>query len=289
MSDIFSKLIEEIEKNKLNIYGIEIFQNHNIVFRHMQRDDIRYPIYSATKSFTTTAVGIAVDEGKFSVDAPLYECLEQRYLQNMPADFRKAFCKLTVRRFLTMSVNGYPFRPSGDDWLETVLQTNADYSKTLFSYTNVSAYLVGVACENAVGSNLPQYLKPRLLEPLGIENPIFQFDSQGRFYGATGMYLTVHELSLLGQLYLQKGVLNNHRILSERWTEEATKLQIDNHDGGYGYFFWRNGDHFSISGKWGQKCLIYPQKKLMITYLGDIPETSGKMLSIAENFAKNYG
>ena len=288
MSDLFSELIKDIETNNFNVHGIEIFQNNDIVFRHMWSDNIRYPIYSATKSFTATAVGIAVDEGRFSIEAPLSEYLEKRYLQNMPAHLRQAFCKLPVSRFLTMSVKGYPFRPCGDDWLKTVLDTNADYSRIDFSYTNVSAYLVGIACENAVGGNLPQYLKSRLFEPLNIENPTFLADPQGRFYGATGMYLTVHELSLLGQLYLQRGVFNHKRIISEKWSDEATKLQIENSDGGYGYFLWRNGNHFSISGKWGQKCLIYPQKNLIITYLGDMPENSGKMQSVAESFAENY-
>ncbi len=288
MSDIFSELVENIEKSGLNVYGIEIFHDNNIVFRHMRSDDIRYPVYSATKAFTATAAGIACDEDKFSVEAPLCEYLEKKYLQNMPAKLRQEFCKVTVKRFLTMSVNGYPFRPDGDDWLETVLKINADYSKNSFSYTNISAYLVGVACENAVGGNLSEYMKTRLFEPLGIDDPQFQYDPQRRFYGATGMYLTVHELSLLGQLYLQRGVFDNTRVISENWCREAVSRQINNVEGGYGYFFWTKGDHFSISGKWGQKCLVYPQKKLIITYLGDMPESSDKMLSLAENFAKNY-
>ncbi|MCM1231317.1 MAG: hypothetical protein NC489_14445 [Ruminococcus flavefaciens] len=62
MSDIFSDFIHDIEKNNLNLHGIEIFQNFDIIFRHMRNDDIRYPIYSATKSFTSTAVEIATDE-----------------------------------------------------------------------------------------------------------------------------------------------------------------------------------------------------------------------------------
>lgn len=286
MSDIFSGLIADIEKNNLNLHGIEIFHNNDIVFRHMRNDDIRYPIYSATKSFTATAVGICSDEGKFSIDAPLCEYLETRYLKNIPTDLKKSFCKLTVRRFLTMSVNGYPFRPYGDDWLETILNTNINL-KHSFSYTNVSAYLVGIACENAVGGNLSGYLQSRLFDSLKIKNPVFQYDPQGRFYGATGMFLTVHELSLLGQLYMQKGVFNNKRIFSENWANEATKLQIENDNGGYGYFFWKNGNHFSISGKWGQKCIIYPQKKLIITYLGNMPENSRIMQSIAENYGES--
>lgn len=289
MENKFYQLAKEIENRRLAVHGIEVFFNGKHVLRHMFNDDVRYPIYSSAKSFTATAVGIASDEGKMSVSSPLSDYLEKHCIQAMPSELRENFVKLPVSRFLTMSVSGYPFRPSGDDWLETVLKANADYSADpLFSYTNVSAYLAGVACENAVGGNLPQYLKSKLFEPLGIENPSFQFDPQGRFYGATGMFLTVNELSRLGQLYLQKGIYNGRRIVSESWTEEATRLQISNSDGGYGYFFWRNGSHFSISGKWGQKCLIYPQKKLMITYLGDMPENSGEMLKLAEEFAENY-
>lgn len=50
------------------------------------------------------------------------------------------------------------------------------------------------------------------------------------------MYLSVHELSLLGQLYLQKGVFNNNHIISEKWVNEATKIKIDNGNEKYGYF-----------------------------------------------------
>lgn len=140
-----------------------------------------------------------------------------------------------------------------------------------------------------MGVNLSEYMKTRLFDPLGIVDPQIQYDPQGRFYGASGMYLTVHELSLLGQLYLQKGVFDGRRIVSESWCSEAVKRQIDTVEGGYGYFFWYNKDHYSISGKWGQKCLVYPSKKLMITYLGDMPESPGKMLELAEKFAENFG
>lgn len=64
------------------------------------------------------------------------------------------------------------------------------------------------------------------------------------------MCLSVHELSLLGQLYLKKGIFNNKRIISEKWVNEATKVQINNDKEGYGYFFWIDKDHYSISGKW---------------------------------------
>lgn len=178
------EFLKEIERNHLDVYGIEIMQNGNLIFKKSFTPDIRYPIYSATKSLTSTAIGIASDEGKISIYEPLSNYLEKNYLKNM--------------------------------------------------------------------------------------------------------YLSVHELSLLGQLYLQKGVFNNNRIISEKWVNEATKIKIDNGNEKYGYFFWVNNNHFSISGKWGQKCLIYPNKNIVATYLGNMKNDSNQMQKIMENFIENY-
>ncbi|MGN0614185.1 MAG: serine hydrolase domain-containing protein [Porcipelethomonas sp.] len=288
-NNIYEQMEEEIRDSNLCVHGIEIFHNGQIEFRKAFDADVRYPIYSATKSFTSTAIGIASDEGRLSIDDPLSGYLEKNCIENMPAHLREGFCSLPIKRFLTMSVPGYPFRPEGDNWLKNVLEHEAGYTREPeFSYTNISAYLAGIACENAVGGDLTAYLKPRLFEPLGISDPVYQCDPQGHFYGATGMYLTVHELSLLGQLYLMKGTLNGKRIISENWVSEATRLQTDNKDGGYGYFFWMNGPYYSISGKWGQKCLVCPEKNAVITYLGDMREESDKMYRIAEKIADGY-
>lgn len=289
MDNGFFDMINEIERTGLKVYGIEVEAKGELIFRKMFGEDKRYPVYSAAKSFTATAVGIAADEGRLTVGAPLAEYLDRRSITAVPEQLRGAFCSLPIERFLTMSISGYPFRPEGADWLESVLKIPANLSAPpSFAYTNICAYLVGVACENAVGGDLPAYLKPRLFDPLGICGPAFQLDPQGRFYGATGMYLTVNELSRLGKLYLQRGVYGGGRILSESWAAQATSKHIDNAEGGYGYFFWTSGDHFSISGKWGQKCLVYPEKELMITYLGDMPDDSGKMLALAEGLAEEF-
>ncbi|MGN0593539.1 MAG: serine hydrolase domain-containing protein [Hominimerdicola sp.] len=284
---MFESMIDEIKTKKLNVHGIEIFHNGEVIFKHCFSPDRRYPIYSATKTFVSTAVGLAVGEGKLSIDAPLYDYLERKYTDCIPAAQRDSFIKLTVKRFMTMSVQGYPFRPEGVDWLETSLSLPMNYSKPpVFCYSNIPAYLVGVACENAVGEHLIKYLTPRLFEPLKIEKPTYKNCPQRHFYGASGMELTVHELSLLGQLYLQNGVFDGKRILSEEWVKQAVYPQIANCEGGYGYFLWVNGNDFRISGKWGQKCLVYPEEQLMITYLSDLPERAAEMLKIAESQAK---
>ncbi|SFX65014.1 CubicO group peptidase, beta-lactamase class C family [Ruminococcus sp. XPD3002] len=255
--------------------------------REMFSRDVRYPAYSATKSVTSTAVGLAVSEGKMDISRPLAECLDETLVNAMPAELRNGFSKLSIERFLTMSVTGYPFRPEGEDWLREVLAMHPDTeSGPSFSYTNVSAYLVGAACENAVGMPIPEYLQPRIFEPLDMPLPEFQYDPQGRFNGATGMKLTVHELSLIGQLYLQEGEWNGTQLVPKEWTKLAVLKHIDNDRGGYGYFFWCGNDSFSISGKWGQRCIVYPKKGVMITYMGNIPDGAEKIQLIAEEFCE---
>ncbi|MDE5619893.1 MAG: beta-lactamase family protein [Ruminococcus sp.] len=134
---MYKNLVNQVKQKNLDVHGIEIFQNGKITFKQWFSPDVRYPVYSATKSFVSTAVGIACDEGKISVDVPLYEFLDRKYLCCVPASQLDAFKKLTLERFMTMSVAGYPFRPSGSDWTEYSLSLLIDYSRPpVFSYSN---------------------------------------------------------------------------------------------------------------------------------------------------------
>lgn len=278
---MFEKLTDNIVDAGLHVHGIEVLINGETALHRCFDSDVRYPVYSVTKSITSAAFAIASDEGKLSADEPLCEYLESRYRSAAPEGLRK----LTFHRFLTMTAGAFPFRPCGDDWTEYILSLPTDYSDCRFHYSNIPAYLVGAACENAVGERLPEYLAPRLFEPLGIPAPPYQTCPQGHFYGATGMELTVHELALLGQLYLQKGLWYGKQLISPEMAERSVSPLVQAESGSYGYFFRVSSDCFSINGKWGQRCFIYPEKQLVIAYLSDLPERAGEMERIASEIA----
>lgn len=248
----------------------------------------RFPIYSATKTFTSTAAGIAAREGKFSVEAPLFD-----YVKNLVPTYatehqKEILKKLTIERLLTMSVKGYPFRPEGDNWLEySLLFPLEDVEPREFSYSNISAYLVGVALEQAVGEHLVSYLTPRLFEPFEIYNPVYGSCPSGHFYGASQMELTVAELGRLGQLYLNLGQWKGERILTEDWVKEATSVKTPCREGGYGYFIWKYEDGYRISGKWGQRCFVFPETGLTVTYLSDMQSGSERMTEAVKATLKN--
>lgn len=270
---MFEDFIRTVKENSWPVYGIEVFYKGQVVDQYDFVPEVRHPIYSATKAFTSTAVGIAVDEGKFSIEKSIYDYLKDEVPSDISDKQLSVLRKISIRRLLTMSVPGYPFRMEGDNWLRDSLSYPVPFTDTpVFDYSNIPAYLVGVAVEKAVGEHLAAYLDTRLFQPLGIEKPVYNNCPSGHFYGASGMYLTVNELSRLGQLYLQNGQYNGRQIISEKWIKEATAVQQMNREGGYGYFIWKYKDGFRISGKWGQRCYVFPDQQLMITYLADIKE-----------------
>lgn len=171
-----------------------------------------------------------------------------------------------------MSVLGFPFRPEGDSWLYNSLRYPITPDKRTFDYSNVSAYLAGVAAACALEEDLYQYLQRKLFKPLGIEDPPCQKCPDGYFYGASGMELTVNELSRIGFVLMDNGRYQGKRIVSEAYMKKACSVQQRNREGGYGYFIWKYQDGFSIKGKWGQKCYIFPKNQLMITFLAHMEE-----------------
>ena len=265
--------VEDITKNNWNVFGVEVYRKGKLIHSYGDTTKKRYPIYSATKTITSIAVGLAVDEGKMNIDKSILEYMPADAVARMKAEQRIIYKDITVKHLLTMSVSGYPFRPEGDSWLmESLNYPIADVSKEVFDYSNVSAYLVGVAVSCAVGEDLYQYLERKLFEPLGIHNPPYATCPDDYFYGASKMEMTVHELSKIGLLLYHGGCYEGKRILSEEYVREATAVQKKNREGGYGYFIWKYRDGFSINGKWKQKCYILPKEELVITYLSHIED-----------------
>lgn len=288
---MFQDFVNKVNNNKWEVYGIEVFHNGSIVDKHDFVPSKRHPIYSATKTITGTAAGIAVQEGKFSIEAPLIEYLRDELPTGLTGQQLNQIETITIRQLMSMSVTGFPFRPEGDDWIEYSLRCPmACLEPSVFAYSNISAYLVGVAIEKAVGEHLIEYLKPRFFDVLEIDDPVYQNCPSGHFYGATGMQLTVNELSRIGQLYMQNGIYNGVSVLSSEWVTAATSIQQTNKEGGYGYFIWKYKNGYRISGKWGQRCLVFPEQKLMVTYLSNMESGSGAVTgAIEEDILTEYG
>ena len=178
---MYGRILDSLKAASLDIKAIEIYRGGETVYHYDIGEGKRYPVYSVTKSITSAAFSLACADGLLTADMPLAELLSKRYISKTNDNFRI----LPIKRFLTMAAGEYPFRPYGGDWIETILSLDTNYSDTSFHYSNIPAYLVGAAVENAVGKPLIQYLDRRLFSPLGIPTPEFANSPEGYFYGAS--------------------------------------------------------------------------------------------------------
>lgn len=278
----FESFIRDIADNKWNVHGVEVYHN-GMIHQYGDTCNTKYPIYSATKAILSIAVGIAYDQGKIDLRKSILAYIPEKSLNAMSDAQRRTFEKITLHRLMTMSVSDFPFRPEGDSYLDFSLACKVqDPEAKVFRYNNISAYLVGVALTNAIGEDAFGYIDRNIFGPMKITGAEYSRCPDGYFYGASGMKLSVHDLSLIGRLLYDKGSYEGRRIVSEEYVNTATSILQMNREGGYGYFIWKYRDGFSINGKWGQKCYVLPEREMIITYLSHIEEDTHDLLHSME-------
>lgn len=279
----FEAFVSDITTNGWKVHGAEVYENGVLTHSFGDTTENIHELYSITKSVLSAAVGIAYDEGLFDLDRCVLDYLPKENVEKMSDSQKKDFEHITIRRLLTMSVKGLPFRAEGENWLDYSLACKIETPQEPgFEYSNISAYLVGVALTEAIGQDLCAFIEERLLKPLGIDKFEMGRSPEGYFYGASCMKLTVSELSRLGLLYLNGGVYNGKRILSEEYVKMSSSIQQMNREGGYGFFIWKYRTGFSFNGKWKQKCYILPKEGILVSYLSDIQNDSHDLLQSME-------
>lgn len=263
------------EAKKLRVLGVKITQHGEVLDEAYWDDNCRRNVYSASKSFTSAAVGIAVREGLLSLD----EKLTDAFPDDLPDEISENLACAEVRDLLTMclgqasgSLMGAqrPFIPE-ENWVRLSLSLPFAYKPgTHFVYNNVGPYLAGILVQRRAGCDLVSYLMPRLFEPLGIRRPIWEEDPMRNTFGAGGLFLSLGELDRLGLLYLQKGSWNGRQLIPEEWVRESLSVQAENGRYGYGYLFWA-GPHgsFRADGKYSQLSIIMRDKDAVVTTMAE--------------------
>ena len=255
---------------ELRLLNLRVWKEGALVLSKDYDSEMRRNQYSASKSFTSAAVGIALGEGLLSLE----ERLVDAFPKDVPECAGENLQKATVRDLLTMGLGqgkGYlmgeqrPFLQE-EDWVRYALSLPFEYAPgEKFVYNNVGPYLAGVLVQRRSGCDLVSYLTPRLFAPMGIQRPTWETDPQGFTFGAGGLFLCVTELLKFGRLLLQKGRWDGRQLVPEAYLKEAAKKQIENGEQGYGYLFWRGErDSFRADGKYGQYALVFPEEDAVI-------------------------
>jgi CubicO group peptidase (beta-lactamase class C family) len=262
-------------------------------------------IASVTKSIVSTLVGIAIDEGRLSLNQTLEELLPAH------ADrMSSAVSTITLHELLTMTA-GLPEDGadgpslSSDDWVTEILDLGTVKPPGAgFAYSSVSSHLLAAILVEATGQSVLAYAQERLFDPLGIDSrPAFQArilpgeperrqeyegadfawprDPQGIHVGYGFAKLTAPDMLALGTLFLDGGEWDGAQLVPASWVEEATSPLVDATEFGgehYGYQWWvtEAGDHpaYAAVGFGGQIIEVVPDLDLVVVASTWIDDTT---------------
>lgn len=236
--------------------------------------DSPHMLFSLSKSFTATAIGIAQDEGLLSI----YDPVISFFPESLPDSISPNLRAMRIWDLLRMSTGHQNdatgrMRMGDGSWVSNFLSLPVEHKPgTHFVYNTAATYMLSAILQEASGETLINYLTPRLFDPLEINDPSWEVSPEGINTGGYGLNVRTRDIANFGQLYLQKGRWNDRQLVSEAWVNEASSIQTSNGsnpesdwDQGYGYQFWqcRNG-LYRGDGAYGQFCIVMPDQDAVI-------------------------
>lgn len=288
-----NKLIAAVDESGLGVLNVVVRQAGNIIAEHDFAEERRVLVWSVSKTFTAMAIGIAEAEGflgtndllsaHFAVpDGEFWDRITVRDLLCMGTG--QAKCPLTEAMNAGLPLDDV----EGLFFAEKIV--HAPGKK--FLYNNAATYMLSKLISRKTGMSLNDFLRPRIFEPLGIDNVRWEADSAGVSFGCSGLYLSAHELSRFGQLLLDEGMWEGQRLIPAEYIRAATSMQIStadftapfataDHKSGYGYQLWINSwpGTYRLDGLYGQYVVVFPEKDAVVTFVSNESE---RMVAILE-------
>lgn len=290
-SSAIRDFVDDIDRRRLGVHSMMLLRHGQVVAEgwwHPYSADYPHMLFSLTKSFTSTAIGLAVSEGRLSVNDTILDLFPEDAPKDPSANLRA----MRVRHLLSMStgheqdVTKHTMSAQDTRLVRAFLSLPVQREPgTHFVYNSAASHMLSEIIQKFTGQTLLDYLTPRLLEPLGIKPAFWEVASDGTNTGGWGLSITTDEIARFGQLYLQKGLWNGKQIIPETWIAQATSKQVDNGTNpdsdwtqGYGFQFWRcRHGCYRGDGAFGQYCIVMPEYDAVLAMTAGSKDMAGIM------------
>jgi CubicO group peptidase (beta-lactamase class C family) len=253
--------------------------------------DTWHDMRSASKTLTSTLVGLAVQAGRITGALELALPFFTEYRQYENWDARKA--RITVRDLLTMSSGldandsdprsvasegAYQSQTARPDWIKLALDAPmiADPGSQPL-YGGANPLILGGILEQALEEPVEWFAHRTLFEPLGVEHYKFFLDPTGVLYMGGGLHMRPRDMAKFGQLYLDGGISQGRRLLSKEWIQESwgrygRLAPLDRNGHQYGYLWWHHQyevggtivETLEARGNGGQYIFVAPSLDLVV-------------------------
>lgn len=296
--------IQYLSKNsgKDGVKELVIVRNGYIIWKGKEIDKV-HGVWSLTKSFTSTVLGLLIDDEKATLDTPA-----RNYLPGMA----ETYPAVTLRHFTTMTSGYYavgdepqgsykhgpsltPFKPADTPLFTPSGSKYAYWDSAMNQFANVLTHIAGEPIEIL--------FKRRIANPIRMNRDKWDWGDFGKIdgifvNGGSGnnnkhIFISARELARFGHLFLNHGKWNGKQLISAAWINEATKNHVSasmplarnsgaDGRGVYGYNWWTNGikpdgkrkwpgapaGTYSASGYNNNDMFVIPEWNMVIVRLG---------------------
>lgn len=281
---VLEAAVKAVGERGLGIQGVHVAVDGQPPVEQHWASDVRRDVFSASKTVTSMAVGIAEAEGLLDLDDSVLAHLGPFASASAGVE------QITIQHLLTMS-SGVVYRwedPDADhpdDPVRAVLSAPLGAAPgSRFAYRGANTYLLSRIIHACSGQDLCDYLVPRLFTPLGIHNPQWLRCSRGYSLGAVGLHLRTEELARLACVLLDNGRWNNRCIVPSDYVDGMTAdtVPTDGHvasrasaphpdNARYGRHVWMcaRDDAWRMDGIYGQFGIVLPTHHACVTVTAD--------------------
>ena len=212
-------LADEAERKDLGLHSLMVLRHGHVVAEGWwdpYGPTHPHMLFSLSKSFCSTAAGLAVAEGRLSLD----DTVLSFFPAEAPADPDANLAAMRLRHLLSMSTGheadttGRLRDGEGGTWVRSFLAQPVERMPgTHFVYNSGATYMVSAIVQKVTGETVLDYLGPRLFGPLGITGQSWETSPQGVSVGGWGLNITTEDIARFGLLYLQEGIWHGERLL----------------------------------------------------------------------------
>ncbi|HWE54507.1 MAG TPA: serine hydrolase domain-containing protein [Acidimicrobiales bacterium] len=279
--------LDAVADTRTDLHSLMILRRGRVVaegwWAPYRSDDIQL-LYSLSKTFLATAVGIAIGEGRLDLDDLVADLIPD----HLPDPVPEHLGLLRVRHLLAMASGHreetiFRVRAMDDpDLVRAYLSIPPDEPPgTVFAYNQGNPLTLSQIITTLTGERVVDYLRPRLFDPLGVERAEWTTAADGLDQGFSGLHVTTESIAKLGQLLLQGGRWGYEQLVPAGFVADARRTHVDNRRHsiapdwreGYGFQMWmcrygcQRGD-----GAYGQFAVLVPDADAVLVCTAQVIE-----------------
>lgn len=273
-------MLDELYRQGIEMHAFKLLRHGKVCAEGAWKPysaNTQHILFSFSKSFTSTAIGFAVQEGLISLDDKLTDIFPDKVPENPSENLKKC----AVRHLLMMGCgheSEITWGSGGDtDWVKTFLHHPFVYEPgSHFLYNTAGTNMLCAILKRKTGLSLTEFLKPRLFEPLGMGEIKCVTLPDGTEMGGAGLSVNIEEMARFVQFVANKGSWEGKQLLNGEWFDMATSKQIENAGAGWGgdpdwqagycFQFWRCAPRgvFRGDGAYGQYGVVMTEQDAVL-------------------------